>query len=78
MVYIIATLLRKAIESKFKGTVEDAWRGLMLTPHDYSKEAISNPHTRALMDKIVFFHGGKEYDEKYPEGMWKIWQSSAP
>ena len=68
MVYIIATLLRKAIESKFVGSGEAAWCELMLTPHDYSKEAISNPHTQALMDKIIFVHGGKEYDDKYPEG----------
>lgn len=68
MVYIIATLLRKAIECKFTGSVEDAWKELMLGPYDYSKDSIFNPLTRALMEKISFVHGGKEYDEKYPEG----------
>jgi len=41
----------------------------MLTPLDYSKEALTNATTRALMEKIEFKHGGKEYDDKYPEGI---------
>jgi len=41
----------------------------MLEPKDYSYEAIRDPITRALMDKITFEHGGKEYDEKYPDGI---------
>lgn len=41
----------------------------MLTPTDYSKDAIYNKVTRELMPKIVFLHGGEKYDSKYPEGI---------
>jgi 2-methylcitrate dehydratase len=41
----------------------------MLTPYDYGKKAIFDEKTRKIMDKITFSHGGKEYDEKYPEGI---------
>jgi 2-methylcitrate dehydratase len=64
MVYIIATLLRKALEQKQVG-----WKELMLAPADYSDEAIANPLTRRLMDKIEFAHGGPEYDRRYPDGI---------
>lgn len=64
MVYIIATLLRKALERKHAG-----WTQLMLEPADYSPEAIKNPRTRALMDKIEFAHGGPDYDRRYPDGI---------
>jgi 2-methylcitrate dehydratase len=68
MVYIIATLLRKAIENKAKG-LEHRWEELILLPADYSGDAIGNPLTRKLMDKIRFAHGGAEYDSKYPDGI---------
>ena len=66
MVYIIATLLRKAHEKRDKlievaGTDSaelEAWKYLMLLPQDYSKDAIFNEKTRALMPKIQFEHGG--------------------
>jgi 2-methylcitrate dehydratase len=45
------------------------WKALMLGPLDYSHDAIFNRHTRALMERITFEHGGKEYDEKYPDGI---------
>lgn len=64
MVYIISTLLRKALASKQIG-----WKELMLEPYDYAPEAIKNARTRMLMDKIEFAHGGKEYDDKYPDGI---------
>lgn len=64
MVYIVATLLRKAIESKRVG-----WTELMLDPEDYSPRAIENAMTRRLMDKIEFAHGGPEYDGRYPDGI---------
>jgi 2-methylcitrate dehydratase len=64
MVYIIATLLRKAIERRASG-----WRELMLTPEDYSDAAIFHPLTRDLMQRIDFRHGGAEYDAKYPDGI---------
>ncbi len=64
MVYIIATLLRKALSKKTVG-----WTELMLDPYDYCPEAIVNERTRSLMDKIAFEHGGKEYDDRYPDGI---------
>ncbi|MGQ0629276.1 MAG: MmgE/PrpD family protein, partial [Phycisphaerales bacterium] len=64
MVYILATLLRKAIEQKTSD-----WATLMLSPYDYNEAAIMNPFTRALMEKITFEHGGTEYDRLYPEGI---------
>jgi 2-methylcitrate dehydratase len=64
MVYIIATLLRKALEAKQAG-----WPELMLVPADYDEAALFNPLTRQLIDKIEFRHGGKEYDDKYPDGI---------
>jgi 2-methylcitrate dehydratase len=64
MVYIIATLLRKAIELKHAG-----WQELMLEPADYDDGAIMNSLTRRLMERIDFRHGGKEYDDKYPDGI---------
>ncbi len=64
MVYIIATLLRKALEQKHSG-----WSELMLVPDDYSDEAIANPLTRRLMERIEFRHGGPEYDKRYPDGI---------
>lgn len=68
MVYIIATLLRKAIEGKAAGRAT-GWEDLILLPEDYSAAAIQNPLTRTLMDKIRFAHGGAEYDSKYPDGI---------
>ena len=64
MVYIIATLLRKAFEQKRGG-----WRELMLVPADYDDASLFHPLTRRLMDRIEFRHGGPQYDEKYPDGI---------
>lgn len=77
MVYIVATMLRKACELYQEsaetfttaGSTDDLWRALMLSPFDYSPEAIQDPSTRALMAKISFEHGGPDYDEKYPDGI---------
>lgn len=73
MVYIISTLLRKAIENDrlFDGVghMNDMWKKLMLAPVDYGKEALHNKNTRALMEKITFEHGGPEYDSRYPDGI---------
>merc|ERR1711881_542590 len=41
----------------------------MLLPQDYGREALFDETTRSLFDKIEFVHGGKEYDDKYPEGI---------
>jgi 2-methylcitrate dehydratase len=64
MVYIIATLLRKAFGQRQAG-----WRELMLVPADYDQASLADPLTRKLIDRIEFRHGGKEYDEKYPDGI---------
>lgn len=76
LVYIIATLLRKAMEGRGQGTGDgrqqtaaEFWRQLMLVPADYDDSALFHPLTRALMDKIEFVHGGPEFDAKYPDGI---------
>jgi 2-methylcitrate dehydratase len=79
MAYIVATLLRKALEHRAKhgtlptgGGANDAvWKALMLSPYDYAEDerAIFNPLTRAIMKKITFEHGGAEYDKRYPDGI---------
>jgi 2-methylcitrate dehydratase len=64
MVYIIATLLRKALVDKRAG-----WCELMLMPSDYDDEALFHPLTRQLMQRIDFCHGGPDYDRLYPDGI---------
>lgn len=64
MVYIIATLLRKAYERQRAG-----WTELMLMPKDYNDAALIHPLTREIMAKIEFSHGGPDYDAKYPDGI---------
>ncbi len=64
MLYIVATLLRKAYERKASG-----WRELMLSPDDYSDASLVHPLTRQIMAKIDFAHGGPEYDARYPDGI---------
>lgn len=82
MAYIVATLLRKAIEQRAQGALPEApaegagandhlWKSLMLTPYDYAEDerAIFHPLTRKIMQKIAFEHGGPEYDRRYPDGI---------
>jgi len=64
MLYIIATLLRKAYEQRRAG-----WRELMLIPADYDDAGLAHPVTRAIIDQIEIRHGGKEYDDRYPDGI---------
>jgi 2-methylcitrate dehydratase len=64
MVYIIATLVRKAIEQQRAG-----WKELMLMPADYDDASLMHPLTRQLIDKIEFSHGGPDYDARYPDGI---------
>ena len=64
MVYIIATLLRKAYQTGRSG-----WEELILLPDDYSDARLHDPLTRKIMNKIELRHGGREYDEKYPDGI---------
>jgi 2-methylcitrate dehydratase len=72
MVYIIATLLRKAHEARRSGwDGRDGWRRLMLVPADYAEDdsALFHPLTRQLMARIDFRHGGLEFDREYPDGI---------
>jgi 2-methylcitrate dehydratase len=73
MVYIIATVLRKAIErrpaDKPPAETPTLWRELMLLPADYDDRALADPLTRRLIERIEFRHGGREYDAKYPDGI---------
>jgi len=76
MVYIVSTMLRKALELAagkdehgMPETNECWWKALMLSPYDYDREAIINSVTRSLMEKISFEHGGEEYDRNYPDGI---------
>lgn len=74
MVFIVSRLLKKALDnsSKVKSLLKNRdslWKELILTPLDYSYEALKCPTTKELMNKIKFLHGGKEYDDKYPEGI---------
>lgn len=64
MVYIIATLLRKALARRQAG-----WQELMLTPADYDDETLFDRTTRRIMERIEFVHGGPEYDARYPDGI---------
>eukprot|EP00808_Paulinella_micropora_P022918 g1618.t1 len=70
MVFIVSRMLKKAMELGPLGSdTNEAWKKLMLTPTDYSAEALACKETRALMEKISFAHGGAEYDSHYPEGI---------
>jgi 2-methylcitrate dehydratase len=72
MLYIVATLLRKAYEARREGwNGRDGWKRLMLTPADYAEDesALFHPLTRRLMQQIDFRHGGPEFDERYPDGI---------
>ena len=72
MVYIVATLLRKAYEARRNGwDGQDGWQRLMLAPADYAEDesALFHPLTRRLMQQIDFRHGGPEYDRNYPDGI---------
>jgi 2-methylcitrate dehydratase len=72
MVYIVATLLRKALEARREGwDGHDGWRRLMLLPADYAEDssALFHPLTRRLMERIDFRHGGPDFDRLYPDGI---------
>lgn len=73
MVFIVSRLLKKAIHHKNIRDIlkhrDVLWKELILTPIDYSYSALFDKETRELMGKIRFVHGGKSFDEKYPEGI---------
>jgi 2-methylcitrate dehydratase len=74
MVYIISKIIKKALANadvcagKYK-SLDEIWKVLMLTPNDYSHAELFDETTRKIMSKIEFEHGGKDYDQKYPEGI---------
>jgi len=74
MVYIVATLIKKAraivqAGGKLGDDNIQLWSNTMLLPLDYSRASIKDAETHALMQLISFEHGGPSYDEKYPEGI---------
>jgi 2-methylcitrate dehydratase len=72
MVYIIATLLRKAYDARGAGwDGKNGWQKLMLAPADYAEDesALFHPLTRRIMQQIDFRHGGPDYDRRYPDGI---------
>jgi 2-methylcitrate dehydratase len=72
MLYIVATLLRKAYEARRAGwNGQDGWRRLMLAPADYAEDesALFHPLTRRLMNHVDFRHGGADFDSRYPDGI---------
>lgn len=69
MLYLVCTMLRKALELRQTTARPLGWKELILTPHDFNHEALHHPVTRALMEKMTFEHGGSEYDAKYPDGI---------
>eukprot|EP00484_Ammonia_sp_Unknown_P001270 CAMPEP_0197021170 /NCGR_PEP_ID=MMETSP1384-20130603/2064_1 /TAXON_ID=29189 /ORGANISM="Ammonia sp." /LENGTH=566 /DNA_ID=CAMNT_0042448937 /DNA_START=1088 /DNA_END=2788 /DNA_ORIENTATION=- len=76
MVYIIASHLKKALDLGYERVKAidnntDMWKAIMLLPLDYACDdnALYNAKTRELMKKIQFEHGGKEYDDNYPNGI---------
>lgn len=70
MLYLVCTMLRTAIELRAAGHKGPfGWKELMLSPNDFTKDAIHHPVTRSLMARMTFEHGGDEYDRKYPDGI---------
>jgi len=70
MAFIISRILEKAMaKGTVPSTMDAAWKELMLSPYDYGVDALYDPATRAMMQKITFTHGGPEYDAKYPDGI---------
>ena len=74
MLYLVCTMLRKALELHgARGEKQVGhrlgWKELMLGPRDFDKQAVFNPITRSLMERMTFEHGGPDYDAKYPDGI---------
>merc|ERR1719272_2730678 len=69
MAYIVSTLVKKAFAMGPGASMDGCWTKLMLSPYDYGADALYDPVTRKLMEKITFTHGGAEYDAKYPDGI---------
>jgi len=69
MAFIVSRVLQKALKGSVPASMDEAWKTLMLSPYDYGYDALYDPDTRALMDKITFTHGGQKYDDAYPDGI---------
>ncbi len=69
MLYLVMTMLRKALELRSASKRALGWKELMLLPLDFGPKALADPLTRSLMSKMSFEHGGPEYDSKYPDGI---------
>jgi 2-methylcitrate dehydratase len=69
MLYLVCTMLRKALELHSASKKALGWKELMLLPHDFDPRALKDPLTRSLMEKMSFEWGGSEYDSKYPDGI---------
>lgn len=66
--FILAKTLLKARAAATRGD-SIGWESLMLLPDDYSDAAIADPEVKRLIERIVIEHGGREYDDRYPEGI---------
>jgi len=69
----VGALLQKALvqsdwNEKEWSSIDDLWKALPLVPSDYSSAALRDPITNMLMKKIKCEEGGKEFDEKFPDG----------
>lgn len=70
--YVLARLLHKALARADQlqfSSIESLWKDLILMPEDYTAEALNDPVTLQLMDKINVEYGGPEYEQQYPEGL---------
>merc|ERR1719230_526160 len=52
MAFIVSRILVKAFRDGVPSDRDAAWKSLMLSPYDYGKEALHDPATRAMMEKI--------------------------
>ncbi|MEI6637950.1 MAG: hypothetical protein WCO99_15400, partial [Planctomycetota bacterium] len=66
--YILAKTLLKARAASRSGAAAD-WESCMLLPDDYSEAAIRDTDISALIEKMSIVHGGRDYDDRYPEGI---------
>ncbi len=74
MLYLVCTMLKKALELHAAGAEKKlgrplGWKDVMLTPHDFDPTSLKDSLTRSLMAKMAFEHGGADYDAKYPDGI---------
>ena len=66
--YILAKTLLKARAASRSGAAAD-WESCMLLPDDYSEAAIRDTDIPALIENMSIVHGGRDYDDRYPEGI---------